>query len=278
MPTVMPARPAVARAVAAMTALVAIAGLPGCSRVADVNPVNTPALAAPPAASAESVTVRRLRAAAHRDRRRLVAAIRRAVTEQRGSHHTFDLSEGRVRLTGTGDMDYRGHGALHAVMAASIGSRRGGVELRAVHGLYYLSIEHLMRADQFVRLDPMSPTSPLGPVFARLSRQIDPMQALVAMTAGFRRVTPLGYDTVQGEATAHYRVAVDVDAGLAGRGLTARRMGLPPGLTYHLWLDEHQLVRRIKLRTSWCSSSQRWYVSPGGRPIRRAVASPWTVS
>ena len=108
-------------------------------RVADVNPVNTPALAAPPAASAESVTVRRLR----------------------------------------------------AVMAASIGSRRGGVELRAVHGLYYLSIEHLMRADQFVRLDPM--------------------QSLVAMTAGFRRVTPRGYDTVQGEATAHYRDALDVD-------------------------------------------------------------------
>ena len=95
---------------------------------------------------------------------------------------------------------------------------------------------------KFIELDADDPNSPFGDLGG--IGQGDPLASFDAFDAGLEEVRYLGPEDVDGEQMDHYVLTVDAKAAAKASGTP---MGsLPKSLTYDLWLDGEDLMRRMQ--------------------------------
>ena len=160
-----------------------------------------------------------------------------------GTAHMQLVVDGRAPSTATGDMRYGGRGSeLHlSTRTPKLGS--GVLEMVVLHDAAYVSIPGLTRPGKFIRIGKDDPR------FAQLagaSIQMSPEQSVKAFRAGLVSVTARGRDTVQGVPTTKYDVVADTVRALKAQGSDAQP-GMPETLTYQVWLDGKDRMRRMGL-------------------------------
>ena len=159
------------------------------------------------------------------------------------AHLTLESTGGAAEFRGEGDIDYttKPPSSTMTMSVASLGSR--DVEVRVVGGTIYTKIPGAS-GGKFIAFDLDDPRNPLGQDF---STQVNPQQQLDVLTKGVDRVVFVGDEEVGGEELAHYRLTVDTRkiSGELGLGGDSAASGLPKKLTYDVWFDDQQRMRRM---------------------------------
>jgi hypothetical protein len=203
------------------------------------------------------------------------------VTQARaGSAHVAMRLTGSLSVTAEGDVSYR---AADPRMRMTMTLGRlgpGRIELRFVRGIVYVMVPRATPAGKFLRIDPKDPTSPLGRSLGNLPALLDPMTSFHAMKAGIRSVRYVGRGDVDGVPTDHYLVTVRSAPLLKGTG-TRSVPGTPPTLTYDMWLDDSNLLRRMRFvlagqRTEMTMSRWGEPVHVEAPPASQVVSAPAT--
>jgi hypothetical protein len=107
--------------------------------------------------------------------------------------------------------------------------------------------------------------------FSRLSNELDPLSALLAMRPGFRQVHYTGRSSLYGHQMATYTLVVDGRVGVRARGL-AIRPATPRRMVYHLWFDNHRMVRKLTLHVKRLRVKAE--MSDWGKPVHIKPPAP----
>ena len=160
-----------------------------------------------------------------------------------GSAHVDVALAGSLKMHAKGDVDYGGgQPSLRMTMdLAQLANKQ--IELRLVDGIVYVKIPRLTPAGKFVRIDPKDKSNPMSKSFGSLSDQADPLKGFQALKSSVRTVRYVGKQDIGGTATKHYKVTVD---GAALLKATKQRSvpQMPKTVTYDMWLDQKNLLRR----------------------------------
>lgn len=186
-----------------------------------------------------------------------------------GSAHVSMTMGGASAMTAEGDVSYRG-ASPQMQMTMSMGQMGGGqMELRYVGKVLYMAIPQLTPPGKFVKIDPRDKSNPLSKSFGSLSEQMDPLSSVRAMKAGVRSVRYVGPESVDGEDADHYVVSVDSAALM--KAMDQKSVpGMPKTLTYDMWLDGRDLLRRMQFDLSGLTMDMT--MSKWGEPVH--VAAP----
>jgi len=174
----------------------------------------------------------------------VVRALTVGQTKGRSAHLVIKLS-GPASLTAKGDVDYSQDSPEMSMTMdmAQLGST--DIELRLVDGIIYMHIPKATPAGKFLKIDPDDTTNPLTKSFSSLSRQLDPMSSFRAMKSAVRSSKYVGTETVDGTSTDHYVLTVDSATLFKAMGQKLLPQ-VSKTLTYDVWLDDDDLLRRMK--------------------------------
>lgn len=187
-----------------------------------------------------------------------------------GSAHVSMTMGGASAMTAEGDVSYRG-ASPQMKMTMSMGQMGGApMELRYVGKVLYMTIPQLTPPGKFVKIDPRDKSNPMSKSFGSLSEQMDPLSSVRAMKAGVRSVRYVGPESVDGEDADHYVVTVDSAALMKAMDQKAVP-GMPKTLTYDMWLDDQDLLRRMQFDLSGLTMDMT--MSKWGEPVH-VVAPP----
>jgi hypothetical protein len=256
----------------ALGVILLLGALSGCATPEVADASNTPALAGPPPKAAPRAVAKRAethpRRAAPMTRTEMLRVLSDLPRKKRSVHLTIELRTRALTVTGDGVMSYSPTDPAMQLELAGSSVSSDYVEVVAVHGQFFFAIPGVVPEGKYVRIDPRSPTSPMGPDFARLSGQLDPLSALLALHDGFRGARYTGRGTVYGEAMTTYSLTVDLKAGVASRGarVPASRV------TYHLWFGSQRLLRQETVQVGGVKVTvqyDRW-----GAPVHVSQPAP----
>lgn len=247
-------RLAVIGVVAAMTALSACNGGGQANKAGDTHgsASSSSASAGSPSPSTSS--------AGHLDKAGLVKALTVGQTKA-GSAHVAMRMTGATSLTAHGDVAYHGKDPQMRLTMSMPQLGNGRMELRFVGGILYLNIPKVTPAGKFIRVDPRDKSNPLGKSFGSLSGQMNPLNSFAAMKQGVRKVRYVGHQGIDGTPTDHYVVTVDSAALAKAMKQPQVTATLPRQLTYDMWLDQQDLLRRTRFRTQGLTTQMdltRW--------------------
>jgi len=239
----------VRRLVAAAAASVVLVGLSGCGGD-DTAPASdettTESSASEPTETEtepEEASEEPEEASGGYDRAELLAAMKSAVAENESAHLVMDISGDGQSMTGEGDVSYAGDTtSMQLVMQApQLGA--GTIEMRSVDNVLYMAMPPMTPEGKFLKFDLNDPNNPMGDLGG--VTQGDPLQTFEAFDKGLKTVEYVGREDVDGEEMDHYVLTVD---GRAVAEAQANPAGgqLPEELTYDLWLDDDDLMRRVQ--------------------------------
>ncbi len=177
-------------------------------------------------------------------RKTLLPALKEAVAEKQSVRMTMDLDAAGQAMTAEGNARFD---SRDPVMSLSMdGAAFGGstVELRVVDGLVYVSLPPMTPPGKFFEVDPQDPNDPLAANMGDLTSQMDPRSTFAAFDAGLRKVKYVGEESVSGEDLDRYRLSIDFAAASKAQGQPVTP-GVPETVTYDLWVDDENLMRRI---------------------------------
>lgn len=171
----------------------------------------------------------------------LVAAMSAAVLDKRSAHLTMTMEQGGQSMKAEGDVSYAGD-TTAMQLAMSAPQLGGDLELRLVGRTVYLSVPPLTPKGKFLKIDTDDPNSP----FADLGgfTESDPLATFEDFDAGLEEVTYLGEEDVDGETLHHYVLTVDTKKAAKVQGQPVPEG--PAKVTYDLWIDDADLMRRIE--------------------------------
>ena len=160
-----------------------------------------------------------------------------------GTAHMKMRIGGRASSTSEGDMVY---GADGSQLRLTTRNKQLGGALRMVvaRDAAYLSLPGLTPAGKFVRIDKDDPRFAR---FAGAAVQLGPEASLEAFRTGLVSVEERGTEQVQGQPATRYAVTVDTVRALQAQGSDAVP-GMPAEMTYQVWLDRQDHMRRMSLR------------------------------
>lgn len=174
----------------------------------------------------------------------LLDAMKAAVAENESAHVTMELNGGGGQaMTGEGDVSYAGD---KTAMQMTMQMPQMGVEeleMRMVDGVMYMAMPPMTPRGKFIRIDTNDPNSPFGDLGG--VTQGDPLATFDAFDAGLRKVEYVGREEVDGEQMDHYVLTVDAKKAAKAQGQRWQQ-GMPDTISYDLWLDEADLMRRIE--------------------------------
>jgi hypothetical protein len=246
--------------VAAMTALSACNGDHRATKAGDTHRSSSASSSTTPSAGSSGSSAVSAR---HLDEAGLVRAL--TVGQMKaGSAHVAMRVTGATSLTAQGDVADHGKNPQMRMTMTMAQLGNGKMELRYVDGILYLHIPKLTPAGTFVRVDPQDRNNPLSRNFGSLSEQLNPLNSLAAMKSGVRQVRYVGHETVDGTPTDHYVVTVD-GAALTKAMQQPQSSALPRQLTYHMWLDQQHLLRRMRFQLLGLSTEMN--VTRWGEPV-----------
>jgi hypothetical protein len=161
----------------------------------------------------------------------------------RGTAHMEMRIGGRAATTAAGDLRYgKGGSELHLTSRnPTLG--KGTLEMVVLRKAAYLSIPGVTKPGTFVHVDS---SNPRFKQLAGASVGMSPAESVKAFRAGLVSATDRGQDTVQGVPTTKYDVKVDSARALQAQGSDAVP-GMPDTLTYQVWLDGQDRMRRMAL-------------------------------
>ena len=177
---------------------------------------------------------------------------------------------GPTALKAQGDVAYHGKSPQMRMTMTMAQLGNGKMELRFVDGILYLNIPKVTPAGKFIRVDPQDKNNPLSKNFGSLSEQMNPLNSFAAMKKGVQKVRYVGHETVEGTPTDHYVVTVDSAALAKQMKQPQATAALPKQLTYNMWLDQQDLLRRTRFRVQGLTTQMdmtRW-----GEPVH--VSAP----
>jgi hypothetical protein len=195
-----------------------------------------------------------------------------AITEgqiKAGSAHVAMAMTGTLAMTAQGDVSYeKATPEMRMTMSMQqLGGRT--IEMRLVGGIVYMHIPQLVPAGKFVKIDPQDTSNPLSKGFGSITQQMDPLASAKAMRSSVRTVRYVGPEKIQGQSADHYTVGVDTAAMTKASGSTAAP-GMPRTLSYDMWLDSKDLLRRMRFGLSGMKMTMT--MSRWGEPV--AVQAP----
>jgi hypothetical protein len=241
------------QAFASLAVMAAATGtLTACNDDAAASKADTTALQGSPSASdpaaAGSTSAGDTGSGDHLDRDGLVQAIT-AGPLKAGSAHLMMTMSGAMSVTAEGDVSYAKTGPEMKLTMSVAQMGAGQMDMRVVDGIVYMTIPSVTPPGKFLKIDPQDKSNPMSRSFGSLSGQMDPLNSVRAMKSGVRKVTFVGTEAVDGEDVDHYRVVVDSAA-----MFTAMKQktvpGMPENLTYDMWLDDQDLLRRMQFEVA----------------------------
>ncbi|MFP5253564.1 MAG: LppX_LprAFG lipoprotein [Actinomycetes bacterium] len=176
------------------------------------------------------------------DRDELLAAMKAAVAENESAHLVMDISGDGQSMTGEGDVSYAGDTtSMQMVMQApQLGA--GTIEVRLVDDVMYMAMPPMTPDGKFLEFDLNDPNNPLGDLGG--VTQGDPLETFAAFDKGLKTAEYVGREQVDGEEMDHYVLTVDGKAAAKAQGAPAG--SVPDEITYDLWLDDRDLMRRVQ--------------------------------
>ena len=193
----------------------------------------------------------------------LIAAMKQAVATQKSTHMDMQMSTAQGVISAQGDVSYSPRTAMHMTMQIP-GMSSGKVDMRIVDGVIYMSMPPMTPKGKFLRIDPKDTSGPFAGQFNGLQDQMDPRRSFDAFGTGLKSVKYVGSESVDGEDMGHYVLTVDSSSGLKALGQKAPA-GIPKTMTYDLWLDKDNLVRRMQMQLAGISMDTR--LSDWGKPV-----------
>jgi lipoprotein LprG len=179
-----------------------------------------------------------------------------------GSAHLTMTMKGAMSTGAQGDVTYAdGKSAMKMTMSMpQLG--KGKIEVRYVGELLYMTIPGVTPAGKFVAIDPNDQSSPLAKSFSGLTDQLDPLRSVKTMESAVTKAPRVGQTTLDGVPVDHYRVTVDTTKVMKDLGQKAPPAAqLPKTLTYDMWLDDKDLIRKMTFaiaRTSVMMRMSKW--------------------
>jgi hypothetical protein len=192
----------------------------------------------------------------------LVDDMKAAVAEQESAHISLEVSGSGQTMTGEGDVSYAGDGtAMQMTMQApQMGS--GTLEMRLVDNVMYLAIPPMTPKDKFIKMDLDDPNSPFGDLSGALTG--DPLRTFDAFDAGLEKAEYVGEEEVDGETLDHYVLTVDAAKAAKAQGMQTQQ-GMPETITYDVWLDDQNLMRRLEFEQP--QATLQMTTSDWGKPV-----------
>ncbi len=237
--------------------------LKGSSTVAD-----TPAAAAGSPGAADSGDA--AGSGGHLDRGSLIEAVTTGPLKAGSAHMTMTMS-GAMSVTAEGDVSYARSGPEMRMTMSMAQMGAGQMDMRVVDGIVYMTIPSVTPPGKFLKIDPSDKSNPMSKSFGSLSEQMDPLNSVRAMRSGVRTVTYVGAESVDGVDADHYRVVVDSAAMF--RSMKQKSVpGMPKNLTYDMWLDDHDLLRRMQFEVA--GQSVDMSMSKWGEPVSVTAPPP----
>ena len=233
---------------------VATGTLTACNDDAAASKADTPALQGSPSASDQAAAGSTSADAGgtgsgdHLDRDGLVQAITAGPLKAGSAHLTMTMS-GAMSVTAEGDVSYAKAGPEMKLTMSMAQMGAGEMDMRVVDGIVYMTIPSVTPPGKFLKIDPRDRSNPMSKSFGSLSGQLDPLNSVRAMKSGVRTVTFVGTEAVDGEDADHYRVVVDSAAMF--KAMKQKTVpGMPKNLTYDMWLDDQDLLRRMQFKVA----------------------------
>jgi len=180
------------------------------------------------------------------DADQLLAAMKDAVAENETTHVTMEIGQpGQAgqSMSGEGDISYAGDSTAMQMMLKVPGMGGGTIEMRLIGRFMYMAIPPMTPPGKFVKLDTNDPNSPMGDLGGITDG--DPLATFDAFEAGLEKAEYVGEEDVSGEDMDHYVLTVDAKKAAEAQG-SPMVQGMPEMLTYDLWIDDEDLIRRMK--------------------------------
>lgn len=161
-----------------------------------------------------------------------------------GSTHMVMTMKGQGATSAEGDVSYgAGNPAMRmSLKMPQLGSKK--IHMRYVDDVIYMQIPPMTPAGKFIVIDPKDQSSPLAKNFEGLSQQMDPLNGVKSLESAVTSVDLVGKGDVDGTSADHYRVVVDA-AQVMKKMKQPVPSGMPESMTYDLWLDEDDLIRKM---------------------------------
>lgn len=162
----------------------------------------------------------------------------------RGSAHMEMTVSGPAASRSSGDLRYDARGSEIRLTSRTPVLGSGELQIVVLRDAAYVSIPGLTPRGRYIRIGT---DDPRFEQLAGASLQLSPEQSVKAFRAGLISVEDRGRDTVQGVATTRYEVTADSVRALQAQGGDVVP-GMPETLTYQVWLDREDHMRRMGLR------------------------------
>ena len=157
---------------------------------------------------------------------------------EEGSVHVDMKMTGPVGASAEGDTTYGPDGSEMRLRMRMSNLPGGAMEMIVVDGDAYMSMPGVTKPGKYFEVDQSNP------MFSGLDQGMSPADSFAAFEAGLEQVQELGPETVGGDETTHYRLEVDAAKALEASGQPSVP-GLPDTLTYDVWLDPEDRMRRL---------------------------------
>jgi hypothetical protein len=197
----------------------------------------------------------------------LLDNMKAAIAENESAHVTMEMTGGQ-QMSGEGDVSYAGdETAMQMTMQIpQLGS--GTMEMRMIDGVIYMAMPPLTPEGKYFKIDTNDPNSPLGDLGG--VTQGDPLATFDAFDAGLEDATYVGEEDVAGEQLDHYVLTVDAKKAAEAQGQPVQP-GMPDTITYDMWIDDDDLMRRIEFDLGEVATGAGKMVmtmSEWGEPVR----------
>ena len=173
----------------------------------------------------------------------LLTRMKAAIAENESAHVAMEMTGDQAAMSGEGDVSYAGNQTAMQMTLQIPQMGSSEVEMRMVDGVVYMAIPPLTPEGKFVRIDTNDPGSPFGDLGG--VTQGDPLATFDAFDAGLEDVSYLGTEDVDGEQLDHYVLTVDARKAAKAQGERIQP-GMPETITYDMWIDDEDLMRRIQ--------------------------------
>ncbi len=178
------------------------------------------------------------------DSTELLDAMKAAIADAESAHVTMEVNgNGQQAMTGEGDVSYAGDSTAMQMTMSIPQKGTGEMEIRMLDGVMYMAMPPMTPKGKFVKIDTNDPNSPLGDLGGVTTG--DPLATFDAFDAGLQDVEYVGAEDVEGEQMDHYVLTVDAKKAAKAQGQKWQQ-GMPDTISYDMWLDDSDLMRRIE--------------------------------
>jgi hypothetical protein len=188
----------------------------------------------------------------------LVATMLAAMRDKKTAHMSMKIGSS---VSADADVRYSAD-KTEMKMSMDMGSTKAVVIL--VDGVVYMQQS---AGGKYVKIDKDTPG--MGSIVEQMAG-LSPDGSIAAMRGALKKVEYVGSDTVDGAKVSKYRVSADTSAMAATLGGSADSGDLPKTVTYTLYVDSDQLMRRIDMTIA--DQDIQMLVTDWGKPVD--IAAP----